>query len=144
MCSLVLGQEIYYIYIFYMKTLPTPNCVYPNLVLELLTSWPTVRSFQFIMLTDQCDRPWCHLSLPDEYPCARVHFRHFEGILHHFILVKLATSSIRVRHCLRFMRSLRWCKCERQKKQINFFSPPFFQKQQNFFFRFLPFTLAPT
>ena len=25
---------------------------------------------------------------------------------------------------------LRWCKCENRKKKFNFFSPPFFQKQQ--------------
>ena len=49
-----------YLYLFHMKTLPTLNCVYPDLVLKLLTSWPTVRFLRF--LTDQHDRTWCHLS----------------------------------------------------------------------------------
>ena len=30
-----------------MKTLPTLNCVYPDLVLRLLPSWPTVSFFQY-------------------------------------------------------------------------------------------------
>ena len=39
-----------------MTTIPTLNCVYPDLVLKLLTSWHTVRFFQFLVmtLTDLC------------------------------------------------------------------------------------------
>ena len=40
-----------------MKTLSTLNCAYHALVLKILTSWPTVRLFQLMILTDQCDRP---------------------------------------------------------------------------------------
>ena len=57
--SLVLGQEFFYLYIFYMKTLPTLNCVYPDLVLNLLTRWPTVRIFQFY----DSDWPECITTL---------------------------------------------------------------------------------
>ena len=45
--SLVLGQEFSLALYIYMKTLTTLNCVYPDLVHKLLTSWPTVR-YQFL------------------------------------------------------------------------------------------------
>ena len=43
-----------------MKIIPSQNFkTDTNIVLKLLTMWPTVRSFQFldIILTDHCDCP---------------------------------------------------------------------------------------
>ena len=44
------------IWIFEMNISPL-KCACPDLVLKLLTRGPTMRSFQFMILTDQCDHP---------------------------------------------------------------------------------------
>ena len=47
-CSLVIGQEFFLFLHISHGNLQILNDIYPDLVNQLLTGWPTVRSFQFL------------------------------------------------------------------------------------------------